>query len=146
MTSILNSNSIRNYIESESEGSQKKIAKLRKKASKYVWEICSDMSYPFIYLYDRALTWFWNSRYENLEVLNFEEIRKLSERNAFKLLNGIRVFDVYEGDKIGANEKAYAVSFFLQDQEKTLTDKVIDKTMQRLMTVFEKDLGATIRK
>jgi phenylalanyl-tRNA synthetase beta chain len=78
--------------------------------------------------------------------VNFEEIRKLSERNASKLLNGIRVFDVYEGDKIGANEKAYAVSFFLQDQEKTLTDKVIDKTMQRLMTVFEKDLGATIRK
>jgi phenylalanyl-tRNA synthetase beta chain len=78
--------------------------------------------------------------------VNFEEIRKLSERNASKLLNGIRVFDVYEGDKIGANEKAYAISFFLQDQEKTLTDKVIDKTMQRLMTVFEKDLGATIRK
>ncbi len=36
------------------------------------------MSYPFIYLYDRALTWFWNSRYENLEVLNFEEIRKIA--------------------------------------------------------------------
>lgn len=78
--------------------------------------------------------------------VNFEDIRKLSDRNASKLLTRMRVFDVYEGDKIGENEKAYAVSFFLQDQEKTLTDKVIDKTMQRLMTVFEKDLGATIRK
>ena len=78
--------------------------------------------------------------------VNFEDIRKLAERNASKLLTKMRVFDVYEGDKIGANEKAYAVSFFLQDQEQTLTDKVIDKTMQRLMTVFEKDLGATIRK
>ena len=78
--------------------------------------------------------------------VKFEDIRKLSERNASKLLTRMRVFDVYEGDKIGANEKAYAISFFLQDQEQTLTDKVIDKTMQRLMTVFEKDLGATIRK
>ncbi|WP_420385326.1 phenylalanine--tRNA ligase subunit beta [Roseivirga sp.] len=78
--------------------------------------------------------------------VKFEDIRRLSERNASKLLTGLRVFDVYEGDKIGANEKAYAISFFLQDQSQTLTDKVIDKTMQRLMTAFEKDLGATIRK
>ncbi len=78
VASILNSNSIKSYIESESEGSRKKTAKLRKKATKYVWEICSDMSYPFIYLYDRALTWFWNSRYENLEVINLEEIRKIA--------------------------------------------------------------------
>lgn len=78
--------------------------------------------------------------------VNFEDIRKLSERNASKLLTRIRVFDVYEGDKIESNQKAYAISFFLQDQEKTLNDKAIDKTMQRLMTVFEKELGATIRK
>lgn len=68
------------------------------------------------------------------------------KENSSKLLNRMRVFDVYEGDKIAENEKAYAISFFLQDQEQTLTDKAIDKTMQRLMTVFEKELGATIRK
>ena len=78
VTSILNSNSIKSYIDSESRSNPKKVANLRKKATKYVWEICSDMSYPFIYLYDRALTWFWNSRYENLEVLNFEEIRQIA--------------------------------------------------------------------
>ena len=78
VTSILNSKSIKAYIEDESEGNPRKIASLRKKASKYIWEICSDMSYPVIYLYDRALTWFWNSRYENLEVLGFEKIRKIA--------------------------------------------------------------------
>ena len=82
VASILNSNSIKNYIETESEGNSKKFARLRKKASKYVWEICSDMSYPFIYLYDRGLTWFWNSRYENLEVLGFEEIKKIAPTNS----------------------------------------------------------------
>ena len=80
--SILNSNSIKNYIETESGGNSKKFTRLRKKASKYIWEICSDMSYPFIYLYDRGLTWFWNSRYENLEVLGFEEIRKIAPTNS----------------------------------------------------------------
>ncbi len=78
--------------------------------------------------------------------VKFEDIRKLTIQNTSKLLNKIQVFDVYEGDKIGENEKAYALSFFLQDQENTLTDKVIDKTMERLMTTFEKKLGATIRK
>ena len=82
VASILNSNSIKNYIDTESEGNRKKFTRFRKKASKYVWEICSDMSYPFIYLYDRGLTWFWNSRYENLEVLGFEEIRKIAPTNS----------------------------------------------------------------
>ena len=78
VTSILNSSSVKNYIESESSGNLKKTENLRKKANKYIWEICSDMSYPVIYLYDRALSWFWNSRYENLEVIGFEEIRKIA--------------------------------------------------------------------
>jgi glycerol-3-phosphate O-acyltransferase len=44
VTSILNSNSIKGYIDSESRSNPKKVANLRKKATKYVWEICSDMS------------------------------------------------------------------------------------------------------
>ncbi|PIQ48567.1 MAG: hypothetical protein COW03_09485 [Cytophagales bacterium CG12_big_fil_rev_8_21_14_0_65_40_12] len=62
------------------------------------------------------------------------------------LINRINVFDVYEGDKIEAGKKAYAVSFYLQDQDQTLTDKVIDKTMSKLMQGFERELGAIIRK
>lgn len=76
----------------------------------------------------------------------FEDIRKLSLKYERNLVNRINVFDVYEGDKIDENKKAYAISFYLQDQEKTLTDKVIDKTMNRLMGGFERELGAIIRK
>lgn len=76
----------------------------------------------------------------------FEDIRKLSLKYERNLVNRINVFDVYEGDKIDDNKKAYAISFYLQDQEKTLTDKVIDKTMNRLMGGFERELGAIIRK
>jgi Phenylalanyl-tRNA synthetase beta subunit len=37
------------------------------------------------------------------------------------------------------------LSFHLQDQEKTLTDKVIDKTMHKLMEAFQNEVGAVIR-
>ena len=78
--------------------------------------------------------------------VQFEEIRKITERQENNLIKKVGVFDVYEGDKIEAGKKAYALSFILQDEEKTLTDKVIDKTMQRLINTFENQLGAVIRK
>ena len=56
------------------------------------------------------------------------------------------MFDVYEGDKIEAGKKSYAVSFILQDEEKTLAEKEIDSFMNRLIMGFEKELGAVIRK
>jgi len=76
----------------------------------------------------------------------FETIKTLASKTENRLIRNINVFDVYEGDKIEKNKKAYALSFTLQDKEKTLTDKIIDKTMKRLMTTFEKELGAIIRK
>ncbi|MBO3699203.1 phenylalanine--tRNA ligase subunit beta [Roseivirga sp. E12] len=80
------------------------------------------------------------------KAINFDQIRKLALKLERQLITRTSVFDVYEGDKIGENQKAYAISFFLQDQEKTLNDKVIDKTMSRLMQGFERELGAIIRK
>lgn len=79
----------------------------------------------------------------SVQFLQIEQVAKQTER---KLLTSLNVFDVYEGANLGAGKKAYAVSFTLQDPTQTLTDAVIDKTMQRLMTAFEKELGATIRK
>ncbi|WP_375448179.1 phenylalanine--tRNA ligase subunit beta [uncultured Fibrella sp.] len=78
--------------------------------------------------------------------VSFEQIQKLATQTERKLLRSINVFDVYEGDNLGNGKKAYAVSFTLQDATQTLTDAVIDKTMQRLMSQFEKELGAVIRK
>lgn len=78
--------------------------------------------------------------------VSFEDIKKIALQNEQRLLRSINVFDVYEGENIGSDKKAYAMSFILQDKEKTLTDKVIDKTMTKLMSSFEKTLGALIRK
>ncbi|MBT0811880.1 phenylalanine--tRNA ligase subunit beta [Litoribacter ruber] len=78
--------------------------------------------------------------------VTFDHIKQLAVKAGGKLLKRIGVFDVYQGDKIDSDKKAYALSFYLQDNEKTLTDKVIDKTMGRLMQSFENEINALIRK
>lgn len=78
--------------------------------------------------------------------VRFQDILDLATKTERKLLRKVHVFDVYEGDKLPAGKKAYSVSFMLQDTQQTLTDQVIDKTMQRLMTTFEEKVGAMIRK
>ena len=57
----------------------------------------------------------------------------------------VNLFDVYEGEKLGANKKSYAVSFILQDIEATLTDVRIEKIMEKLTKTYTDKLGATIR-
>ncbi len=78
--------------------------------------------------------------------LSFREIKALAERTERKLLKAVNVFDVYEGENLGEGKKSYSVSFTLQDETQTLTDAVIDKTMQRLIQLYERELGAVIRK
>ncbi|MDO1446970.1 phenylalanine--tRNA ligase subunit beta [Rhodocytophaga aerolata] len=78
--------------------------------------------------------------------ISFQTIRQLAMASERRLLKSVNVFDVYEGENIGKEKKSYSVSFILQDENATLTDVVIDKTMQRLMQVFEKELSAVIRK
>lgn len=78
--------------------------------------------------------------------VSFDQIKKVALKAGGKLLQRIGAFDVYQGDKIDAGKKAYALSFYLQDTEQTLTDKVIDKTMSRLIQSFENEVGAFIRK
>jgi len=76
----------------------------------------------------------------------FEKLKNIAEKTERKLLKSVNVFDVYMGDKLPAGKKSYALSFELQDEEKTLTDKQIDSVMQKLILNFEKEVGAEVRK
>lgn len=80
------------------------------------------------------------------KTVSFERVSKLARQTERKLLRTINVFDVYEGENLGEGKKAYSVNFMLQDATQTLTDVAIDKTMQRLISAFEQELGAVIRK
>jgi phenylalanyl-tRNA synthetase beta chain len=78
--------------------------------------------------------------------VTFNDILKIVRKKENQLVRRINVFDYYEGDKIEESKKAYAMSFILQDKTKTLTEKVIDRTMNHLIRTFENELGAIIRK
>nr|WP_314560824.1 phenylalanine--tRNA ligase subunit beta [uncultured Capnocytophaga sp.] len=79
------------------------------------------------------------------EKVTFADVYKVALSAEKDILKSINLFDVYQGDKLPQGKKSYAVSFVLQDEKKTLTDKQIDKTMQRLQTAFESQLGAALR-
>jgi phenylalanyl-tRNA synthetase beta chain len=61
-------------------------------------------------------------------------------------LQEIRLFDVFESDKLGENKKSLALNFIFVDENKTLTDKEIDGMMQQIITAIEKQLNGEIRK
>lgn len=78
--------------------------------------------------------------------VHYNEIEILAYQTEKHLLKEVNLFDVYEGESLGKGKKSYAISFTLQDDEKTLTDAEIDKVMNKLQNVFEKNLGAALRK
>ena len=77
--------------------------------------------------------------------IKYAEIKKIGYETDKKLIKEVNIFDVYQGDKISSGKKSYAVSFMLQDENKTLTDKVIDKVMKKLIYSYQNKLGAEIR-
>jgi len=78
--------------------------------------------------------------------ITFGTLKQIAQKTERKLLKEVNVFDVYEGDKLPAGKKSYALSFIIEDIEKTLTDKAIDAIMQKLIYNLEKEAGAEIRK
>jgi phenylalanyl-tRNA synthetase beta chain len=77
--------------------------------------------------------------------VTFEAIAKIAMQTEKQLLKDVDLFDVYEGKNLPKGKKSYAVSFIIQDEHKTLTDKQIDKIMNKLQANFEKQLGAELR-
>ena len=77
--------------------------------------------------------------------VSFETLHSIALQTEKELLKKVALFDVYQGDKLPKGKKSYAMSFILQDNNKTLTDKQIDKTMAALVEAFEKQTGAQLR-
>ena len=77
--------------------------------------------------------------------VTFEDLKNAAMQTEKGLLKQVNLFDVYTGSKLPKGKKSYALSFTLQDEKKTLTDKQIDKIMAKLQKKFEKDYGASLR-
>ncbi len=79
------------------------------------------------------------------EAVTFEQLKNIAVKTERKLLKEVNIFDVYKGDKLPEGKKSYALSFALQDEEKTLNDKQIDSIIQKLIVNFERETGAVVR-
>jgi phenylalanyl-tRNA synthetase beta chain len=77
--------------------------------------------------------------------VSFAAIEELAFKTETRFLKNISLFDVYDGERISDDKKSYALSFILQDENKTLKDEEIDRIMNNLMRVFEEKLNAQIR-
>ncbi len=79
--------------------------------------------------------------------VSFNDIVRHARKTVKKSLKDINLFDVYVNEEqLGANKKAYAVSFIFEDPTKTLVDKFVDKEMNKLIQAFERNLNAQIRR
>ena len=77
--------------------------------------------------------------------ITFRQIEDVAYQTERNLLKNIELFDVYEGNNLPEGKKSYAINLTLQDTQKTLTDKQIDKVMQSLINNFKNRLSAELR-
>ena len=79
------------------------------------------------------------------ENIRFQELKEAAGKVDRKILTKVDLFDVYQGKNLPAGKKSYGLSFHFSDPNKTLTDKHIDKVMQKLKATFENDFDAVLR-
>ncbi len=79
------------------------------------------------------------------KAVKFSTIKELAYHTERKILREVDLFDVYEGKGVPEGKKSYAVSFILRDDKATLNDKLIEKTMQKLVETYKREIGAELR-
>ena len=79
------------------------------------------------------------------KAVQFQQLEQLAYQSEKNILKSVNLFDVYQGDKLPLEKKSYALSFMLQDDSATLTDKQIEKIMEKLIKTFQEKVGAEIR-
>ncbi len=77
--------------------------------------------------------------------VSYDTLEKIGFKYASKLLKQVNLFDVYEGAALGEGKKSYALNFVLQSADKTLTDEEINKVMNKLVSAYEREVGAKLR-
>ena len=79
------------------------------------------------------------------EKVSYADLRAAAFKAAKKLVTAVTLFDVYRGDKIPEGKKQYALSFTIQDRDKTLTDADVERVMDNLLRTFQNNFGAVLR-
>jgi len=78
--------------------------------------------------------------------VSFQSAKDVVQNLHLSKLTDIKLFDVFENEKLGNDKKSFAITFTFLDKEKTLTDKEIDGFMNKIILNLEKELNAEIRR
>ncbi len=79
------------------------------------------------------------------ETIIFDEIARKGKDVLKGALKNVELFDVYEGKNLPAGKKSYGMSFYMQDEHKTLSEKQIEGMMSRLVGALKEEFGAELR-
>tara|TARA_B100000497_G_scaffold119201_1_gene146319 strand:+ start:595 stop:3006 length:2412 start_codon:yes stop_codon:yes gene_type:complete len=75
----------------------------------------------------------------------YAEMAEVIYQTERKILNDVFLFDVYEGNKLPKGKKSYAIGLTFQDPQRTLHDKAVDKTIDRMVHELHERFGAKLR-
>ena len=100
---------------------------------------CDDKRTLFVLKQGIEETW------EELKKIDFDKIEEIATKTGKKLLQSVNLFDVYEGDKLAEGEVSYAISLTLQDPERTLNEKQIEQSVERILNKIAEETGARLR-
>ena len=78
--------------------------------------------------------------------VTYSNVQNAVNKLRLQKLTDMRLFDVFESGKLGTDKKSFAINFVFKDEEKTLTDKEIEASINKIIQFFEKELSAEIRK
>ncbi|MDG2449152.1 MAG: phenylalanine--tRNA ligase subunit beta, partial [Saprospiraceae bacterium] len=78
--------------------------------------------------------------------ISFDAIKKVITKVEKKLIKEINLFDVYKNEEhLGKGKKSYAISLIYEDKGRTLNDRQVDKSIERIIQALSGDLGCTVR-
>ena len=80
------------------------------------------------------------------EEVEVGQIERIITKKGKKLLESMKLFDIYRNEKLGENKKSVAYSLIFRDKKKTLSDEEINKIMEDIIKELEKTLKAELRK
>lgn len=80
---------------------------------------------------------------EEIEVGTLE---KIITKKGKKLLESIKLFDIYRDKKLGENKKSIAFALLFRDKNRTLNDEEVNKVMEEIISDLETKVGAKLRK
>lgn len=78
------------------------------------------------------------------DVATYDVCRKIIQASK-QLVKETKIFDVYEGEHIGANKKSVAINLIFQDPKGTLEENTINAVMEKILESVSKEFDAVLR-